>query len=59
MILVVALICSSSLTREQCTPDTARAVLSFEVDRPTCAGVGAVMFASEADEYVRVRCVMK
>jgi hypothetical protein len=62
--LVVILICASSLARLECTPQTARAVISMHVQQVGCASpsmAGPLVSVSgvHEDEYARIKCVMR
>lgn len=60
--LVILLICSGGLSREQCTEATARVAVSIRLDQINC-GVGALAAPTRMDlgdkEFVRVICRMR
>lgn len=62
--LVVILICSASLDLRQCTPQTARSVVSMHVEQIGCASpsmAGPLISVSGVgeQEYARIRCTMR
>jgi hypothetical protein len=60
--LVLLLICPGTLTRVECTPETARVSVSIRLDQISC-GVGAISASYRlnvgTDEFVRVICRMR
>jgi len=60
--LVLLLICAGNLTKDQCTPETARVSVSIRLDQISC-GIGAISASYRLkvgdDEFVRVICRMK
>lgn len=60
--LVILLICSDGLMRNQCTEETARVSVSIRLEQITC-GVGALAAPTRMDlgdkEFVRVICRMR
>lgn len=57
--LVILLICSGTLAKDQCTEQTARVVIRARIEQVVC-GVGVIAAASSkdlsSDEFVRVTC---
>jgi hypothetical protein len=60
--LVILLICSGDLPREQCTESTARVVVSVHLEQVVC-GVGVIAAPARMDigdgEFARVICRMR
>lgn len=62
---VVILVCSASLSRGECTPQTARAFQAFRAPEGiiVCGGPTMMMTTSPVgpnqSEYVRVKCVLR
>jgi len=60
---VIILICSATLPRWDCTPETARVFMSLRVETPICGeGIFAAMASNpagpKADEYLVIKCRM-
>lgn len=58
---VIVLICASSLAFRDCTPATARAVVSTHVEQIGCASPSTLAMATgpagvDEREYFRIRC---
>jgi len=60
--LVILLICSGDLSKEQCTESTARVAVSVRLEQTIC-GVGALSAPARMDmgekEFMRVICKMR
>jgi hypothetical protein len=60
--LVVLLICSGELAREQCTESTARVAVSVRLEQTVC-GVGIIAAPARMDmgdgEFMRIICKMR